>query len=293
MIGRAWRRTATGLLLVLLALLGGSGSASPAIDASQRRAALHAVALAADAALADIEARLRDAVDAGRRGAALVLEGSEDPAPHLQAAAAAARETAPLAMAARAEMRRLTGTAAAVAPEIAAPEGGPTADELLGIAGQLDDASLLAGLFVERRVAAAVVLRELQRALAALDRDDPRAALERIAAAEEAHGTVAAWVQPPAVLPVWLDTTGVLLDATRRMAVATQAGDLAAAERASRDYAAGAERAHTADVALGVAMAEAGSAVTGVPMRRLAEALAAVERQRAATASVLEATRRQ
>jgi hypothetical protein len=278
-------------VLVLCALLaarpGSPDDADPTV-AAERLAQLRAVAERADVGLAGVRAELQRAVEEGRRGSALTVEGDQPPASHFEAAAAAATRAADLAMAAARTSASLDAALAAVAPSFGSLPNGPVAVALDGLGLQMTAAARASGPFVDRRHAADGTLAALADALAALDDDDARAALVALDRADSARAKVAAWEEPPSVLPYWLDTTGGMLDAARRIAEATIDGDSAAAARAARAYRRAADQARRADTALALAMSESGAALAAVPLRALADALAAATAQRNAVSSVLQ-----
>jgi hypothetical protein len=289
------RGTAAGVLAILL--IGGSLAARPAVAASadppteaERQAWLLATAARADAALEQQLLRLTEAVDSARRGSALIVSGQDPPSPALERAAGMLEGARDEATAAAAAMTELRGTLACVRPEVAVlPDVGVAVDDLDSIAVQLRAAAAAAGPFVERRLATEATLAALAAALAALDRDDARAALLALGDADAARDEVAAWEEPPPSLAYWVDTTGALLAAARAIADAALAGDSAAVEIAAAAYSAAAERASPADRALALALAEAGSAIAAIPLRRLTDALTELTALRAAVASVISA----
>ena len=264
----------------------GATAADPALAAS-RQATLQDLAAADDAALAAVIAELQRAVDAGRRGSALVIQGETAPGPALLQAADAAARAAQLAVDSARADATVDGTWQSVRPDVAAPPAGPAAADLLGIDGQLRDAAAASDPFVARRRAAAATLDAMAEALAALDRDQPNAALTALDRAQAARAIVAHWPEPPVVLPFWLRTTNRMLNAARDIAHATLAGDAAAARRAGQAYERAAMHARRADTALALAISESGAALATVPLRRLADALDAATSRRAAMASVL------
>jgi hypothetical protein len=226
-------------------------------------------------------------VDAGRRGSAQTVEGDRPPATDFESAADAAARAAALAIPVEQSTTSLNGTLAAVAPSFGSVPDGPQAVTLERIGLQLTAAAQTSGPFVMRRHAAADVLAALADALAALDDDDATGALAALDRADAARATVAAWPEPPSVLPYWLHTTGGMLGAARRIARATIEDDPGAAAQAGRAYRRAAEQAHRADIALALAMTESGAALASVPLRGLADALAAVTAQREAVAAVM------
>jgi hypothetical protein len=273
-----------------LGMILAAGPAGAAVDpgiAASRRASLRAVATVDDHRLADLIAGLQAAVDAGRRGSARIIDGDTPPGQDLQDAAAAARAAVQLALPSSRADVVLDGTMASVQPETPLP-GGPTSAQLIGIDTQLLGAASAAEPFVQRRMAAAETVDALARALAALEGDRPHAALRALERAKAARAIVAAWDNPPTVLPFWLDTTGSMLSAARRIARATMAGDKEAAGRAGRDYQDAALDARRADTALALAISESGASLASTPLARLADALEAATARRAAMASVLQ-----
>jgi hypothetical protein len=282
---------AAGILILggcLAARPGGASSADPSREA-ERQAWLQASARRADTALEHLQAGLASAVDAARRGAALVVSGQDPPAAALNEAADTLDASTDAATAAIGAVARVRGTLACVRPSAAALPGDIDAiQDLAGIAVQLRESASAAGPLVERRQAAESTLAALGDALAALDRDDPQAALPHLDVADAALEQAAAWEEPPRSLAYWLETIGAMLAGARGVADAALAGDAAAEARAAAAYRAAAEQAARADGALELAIAESGSAVTVTPLRRLADALAVVTALRASLASVAE-----
>jgi hypothetical protein len=237
-------------------------------------------------ALEGLAAALGPARDAARRGAALVQSGDEPAAPALEEAAATLESATEEASTAAAAIETLAGVAAAARPGTDVPSvAGPA--ELRGIAGQLRDAAEAAGPFLDRRLAAARTLEHLESALAALDANDPSAALIALDQARSERSRLADWDPPPVTLPLWLRTSRRLIDAAEAIARAVLEGDAEAAERAGRRYAAAAEDARRADVSLALTLSETGDGLTATPLRRLATALADLERSRSVVASLM------
>jgi hypothetical protein len=231
---------------------------------------------------------LQLAIDAGRRGSALTIEGDRSPAPDFEEAAATAAAAKNEAAAAQGITAALDGTLAAVDPGFGPLPDGPDALALPGIGAQLTSAAEASDRFVERRGAAESTLEALAEALAALQDNEPSSALDALDRADAALRIVAGWDEPPVVLPFWLDTVSAMLAAVRRIAVATIQDDAAAAVRAGRAYRRAAEEARRADTALALALSESGAALAATPLRRLADALAAAAAQRDALAAVLQ-----
>jgi hypothetical protein len=270
---------AVALLGALLAARPAGGAADPTI-AADRVALLRAEATDAAARLDALIDQLQGALDAGRRGSALVVDGDESPRADLMEAAAtvdAASDEAALAAAATA---RVDGILVSVAPRRGPLPAGPSSTSFPGISAQFTSAAEAADAFVARRQATDQTLDALAAALAALDDDDPRSALAHLDRAQDALDAVRDWEEPPTVLPFWLDTTGELLSAARRIATASLAGDADAVARAADRSARAADDANRADSALAIAIAESGSSLAATPLQRLADALGAATAQR-------------
>jgi hypothetical protein len=276
------------LLGTLLALRAPGAEAGDPALAAGRAAVLHRLVAADDRQLAALAVELQRAIEAGRRGSALVIEGETPPAGDLERAAEAASRSADLAVLSQRADAAVDGTLRSVAPGgLATLPAGPRGGDLVGVDSQLHDAAAASGPFVARRQAAAETLDGLAAALAALRADDPQTALEALRHAADARARVAAWPDPPVVLPFWLRTTGSMLFSARRIAHASLNGDAAAAEGAARAYRRAARDARRADTALALAVSEAGASLASTPLARLADALQAVTTRRLAMASVL------
>lgn len=277
------------LLGALLAARPPGRAADPTI-AVERARVLRQQAMEADARLAALVDRLQSALDAGRRGSALVIDGDESPRPDLLTAAQGVAEASDEAAQAAAAAARVDGTLAAVAPRRGALPSGPSSALLPGISAGFTAAAEAADTFVDRRQATNQALDALADALAALEDDDPRAALAALDRAERSLDAVRDWEEPPSVLPFWLDTTGELVAAARRIATASLAGNADAVARAADRYARAADQAHRADTALAIAIAESGSSLAATPLQLLADALEAATDQRRALAAILGAS---
>jgi hypothetical protein len=277
--GRVRGATLAGVLLILLlALLFGLRPADPASadpsTAAARAAWLDGTARTAQSDLRRLAELLEAAVHDARSGGALTVAGDDPPAPPLNAAADRLDGGLQVAHDAELAITILRGTAAAVDPGLELPPSSMNRAALSSIAGQLRAAADAATSFVARRHATDAVLGDLGDALAALDRDQPQAALDSLARAAAPLELVRTWPSPPITLALWLTTTDALLAAVREMADASIADDPAAAEKAAADYAKAAEAARGADVSLALALSEGGAAVTAIPLRRLADGLA-------------------
>ncbi len=274
------------LLGAMLAARPAGAAADPTVAAARKAVLRHEATQAATRVDALID-RLQAAVDAGRRGSALVIEGDQSPRADLLKAAAAIDAASDEAALASAAAATVDGTLAAVAPHRGPLPAGPSTTLFPGISAQFTSAAEAADPFVARRQATEQTLDALGAALAALDDDDPRRALTELDRAQDALNTVREWKDPPTVLPFWLDTTGELLTAARRIAAASLAGDADAVARAADRYARAADDAKRADTALAIAIAESGSSLAATPLQRLAEALEAATTQRQALAEIL------
>ena len=263
-----------------------AGAASDPTVATERAAALRAEAAEATQRLDTLIAQLQNALDAGRRGSALVVDGDDSPRADLEDAARLLAAASDEAAQAGAAADRVEGMLAAVAPERGPLPAGPSSALLPGIAAQFTSAADAAEPFVARRHASADTLDALAAALSALDDDDPRSALTALERAESSLQAVRDWEDPPTVLPFWLDTTGELVAAARRIAEASLAGNAQAVKRAADRYARAADEARQADTALAIAIAESGSSLAATPLQLLADALEAATAQRQALAEI-------
>jgi hypothetical protein len=285
----------SGLLTVLalgalLATRPATASVADPATEARRVAALHAVALTADRALEDLIAGLRAAIDAGRTGSALIVEGERDPGAAFDRAAGRALVAEELAVDAAAAVAELQAVLSAVAPAIDPPPAGQPGS-LQAIAAQLTTAGQAGGPFVERRLAADATLSALADALQALNDNQAEAALRALDRAHASRAVVADWPRPPTVLPFWLHTTGDMIAAARDIAKATIARDPVAAASAGRAYERAAEGAHRADIALAIAISEVGNSLAVTPMRGLADALSAALIQRETVQAILATVR--
>lgn len=278
MIGAiAPRRIAVGIVVALVVGIGlglrsnDLSRADPAAAAARTRQ-LAAVAAAADDAVARLSAALAEALDHARRGAALIVAGTDAPAPALADAAERLVAAAAEVEALRKALAALAGTAAAVDPRAMVPSLGFDKPELLLIATQLRASAEAATIFVERRHATETIVQALADALAALDRDQPSRALDSLDGAKAPVALLEAWTERPPLLRYWMTISGDLLSAAGQIAAATLARDPTAVAAAAARYAEAAKAARGADNALNLTLAEEGSAVSSTPLRRLAAA---------------------
>jgi hypothetical protein len=128
----------------------------------------------------------------------------------------------------------------------------------------------------------------LEAALRELEGSDTAAAREALAGARERHAILAGWEPGLVTLPVWLETTGRLLDAIEDLLAAVEAGDPDGVAAAGDAVAAVGEEAREADVALRLAMSEGGAAIAGAPLERLADALRRIDETQLALMEIVE-----
>jgi hypothetical protein len=231
---------------------------------------LHERASAAASDLDALAARLSEATDAARAGAARTVTGDEPPGPSLEAAARLLEDAEPVASAARAAVDALRGAIQLAGAGVAVEQPVETG-ELSSVAAQLRATAAAADAFAEMRRRTERVPVLLDQALAALGRGDLDEA-ERLAdAARTDHDAVSAWEVDLVTLPIWIETTDAMIADVETIVRATRAGDRAAAEAAAQAFAGRSDEATTADRALRIAIGEGGSAVSGAPLRRLAE----------------------
>lgn len=278
---RARSSMAAGLaVLGLVAVFGQRPAAADLAAPQDRIATIEAYrdrAAAASAALEQLAAALEPGLDAGRRGSARIVAGDEPPGPSLTDAAAALEAAGDEADLLADRLGELRGSTAAVGDEPAAPADGL---ELRSIAAQLRDSAGAGDAFAAMRIRAEEVGAALDSALTALAADDTASAEERLAAARERHEVLSAWESGLVTLPIWLDTTGRLLDAIDTLVVAIEAGDAAAVAAAGEEVAALGDEAREADVALSLAISEGGGAIAQAPLQRLARVLREIDETR-------------
>ncbi|TMB84282.1 MAG: hypothetical protein E6J39_04300 [Chloroflexi bacterium] len=277
---------ALGLGAILAARSGDPFVADPAAVAALRST----IALQRTSSVAQLErlaTALTAALDEGRQGAALTIQGTDRPGPHLEAAAQSIANADPLVADAQALIRRLAGELAVWGR--AAPEADLALEpgKLASIGAQLRTSAGAADAFWSMRRATETTLTRLAEAFAAVDARDPGRALAAIDAAEASLGKVRTWPGSLLTLPIWTKATGDLLAALRSLAVAIRDHDLAGARAAEARYRTSAATAHRADIALAVAIAEGGSAASDNPLAAAASALRSVEEALVGVRSIL------
>ena len=253
----------------------GLRAADPAVadppGAAARAAGLLDATETADAALVRLADGLDAALEHARQGTALTVAG-EAPAPELISAADLLAAAGADATAAGGALRSLTGLTAAIRPGAAVPALSYAGPDLEQMAAQLRSGAEAATTFVERRHATEAVVDALAAGLAALEREDPTAAIAALDQADAPLALLEAWEERPPLLRYWMTTSRDLIAAAGDIARATIAHDPAAVEAAGKRYAAAAKTASGADNALAFTLSEEGSAISGTPLRRLAAA---------------------
>ncbi|MDQ2673042.1 MAG: hypothetical protein M3Y40_00090, partial [Chloroflexota bacterium] len=273
------------LVLVGVPLLG-PGWPDPAVNRAARTLVLER-ATAADDALAALETALSPGLDAGRRGAALVVSGTEAPGAELERAGAEIAAAEEAADRARRAVEALEGARLALG-EGEAVELDLASGEVGSVAAQLESAAPAANAFARMRTLAESLVARLERVLAALEDGALADARSGLAAVRADHDALAAWEVGLVTLPVWLDTTDAMIGALESILAATESGDNDAARAAAEDFARAVEDAAPADRALRIAIGEGGSAVTAAPLARLADLLRDVSTARLAVASIVQ-----
>jgi len=269
---------------VLLALLFGARSADSRVadpirvDWLTDEAAAHA--RAADAALEAAETLMRQATDEARRGQAAALGGLEDPTAALEAAGLGFEAAATPLADAHAALVVLGWTLRAIDPQESSPQLGLRPADLVAIGAQWRAAALPSAALTDMRWQAESTLEALNDGLAALDADDPSAALEALARATGHLEQVRDFNAELSTLAYWVDTVDALIAAARDIALAAQAGDAAALAAAQAAYDAAATNAGRADQALTIALGEAATGITSPASASSADALRAVRAAR-------------
>jgi hypothetical protein len=288
MIG-ARSAAAAGLALVGVGLVFGQRPAAAEQAAPQDVIATHAAyRQRADAALDAVdalEAVLDPGREAGRRGSARIVAGDDPPGPPLEEAAGSLEASVDEADALAALLAAVRGSTAADGSEPPTPVNG---QDLRSIASQLRDSAAAGEEFAAMRHRAEEVGIALDAALHALEAGDTTAASEELAGARERYEVLAAWDPELVTLPIWLDTTGRLLDAIDDLLAAVEAGDPDAVIVAGDAVAAVGEEAREADVALSLAMSEGGAAIARTPLERLAGVLRRLNETRGELTAILQ-----
>lgn len=230
----------------------------------------------ADAALATAEAQMLDATEEARRGQAAVLEGDDDPTIPLEAAGVGFESAAVTFRQAQMELMQLGWTFRAIDPQAAPPTLVLEPADVNAIGGQWRAAAPTCATLANLRRQAEGALEALDAALAALDADEPAAALDAVETAAADVNLVREFTDSLATLGFWVDTVDALIDAGRDIAQAAQAGDAVALAEAQGRYQVAASNASRADQALTIALGEAAAQATGPASSSSAAALRAV-----------------
>jgi hypothetical protein len=299
-LARRWRlrvsRPGRGVLLGLAGVLAvgalfgqrpaAAASADPVAAAAQAGNTRAHAARAGDL-LEQLRSRIEAAIAEGRLGAALTVQLGDQPGPRFEAAGRLLAAADPLVSRVRGALTDLAGDLAVAGKVGGAPDLALQPGRLASISADMTSTGAAADGFRGLHQATATLLDALSNALANLEDGRPAAALDALGPADAALAQVHEWPGQLATLPVWADTTGRLLAAVRRLAVAVRDGDDAAARSAAAAYRAAASDARHADTALAIAIAEGGNAVSGTAMAAAAEALRETEAALAAVQSLL------
>jgi hypothetical protein len=276
--------------ITLIALFFGARPTDQANADPVRVAALRALATEqatrADGALRDVEDLLNAGLREASRGQSAVLGGTDDPAAIMEQAALSAEAAAAHTELARAALAELAWTLRILEPEAPPPAISSEPADLVDLAARWRTTGPPLAAEADLRRAAESTLGALESALAALDRDDPAAALAALADAEASLDLVRDSVDGVTTLPFWIATVDGLLDAATDIALAAQAGDAEAMAAARAAYEAAADEAGRADQALAIALGEAAAGITGPPSAVSAEILREVAAARAALAAL-------
>jgi hypothetical protein len=278
--------------IALVAVVFGARPADEAAADPVQRAELWRLASAqaeqADLALRDVEDLLNAGMREASRGQSAVLGGNDDPAAIMDQAALPFENAAGHLELAHSAMDELSWTLRALDPDTPPPSLAPGPAELVDLGARWRATGLPLAAQADLRRAAEATLGALGSGLAALDRDDPEAALAALADAEAALDVVreAAATSAATTLPFWIATVDALLDAATDVATAAQAGDAEALAAAQARYEAAAEDAERADQALTIALGEAASGITASPSAMSADLLREVAEARAAVAAL-------
>jgi hypothetical protein len=277
---------AAGLVVLL-----GSGGPDPGVALrAGHLVATHAGE--ADAALAELETALADALADGREGVARTATGTEPPGPSFLAAAERLDAAGATVERADRAVRALGAARVAALPDVPAIDATIRQSDVAAMAIELRTLAASADGFVGLRRRAEGLNELLATALARTEAGDHVGAEAAVAAARTDYDAVAAWESGLASMPVWLETTGELLDATEHLVAAAAAGDAPAVAAAADRIAALEEDAVFADRALRIAMSEGASFAAEGPMAALAEAERRTIDTRAQVVSILQTVAR-
>lgn len=278
--------------LAVVAVVFGARPADQATADPVQTAALRQLAteqaLRADGALRDIEDLLNAGMREAGRGQSAVLGGTADPTAIMDQAALSFEAVAGQIDEAQDALADLAWTLRVLEPDVPPPSLAHGPEDLVDLGARWRATGLPLAAEADLRRAAEATLSALGSALAALERDDPAAALAALADAEASLDVVrgSQGEVPGGTLPFWITTVDALLDAAGDIARAAQAGDANALAVAQAAYDAAADDADRADRALVIALGEAAAGITGPPSALSAELLREVEAARAALAAL-------
>jgi hypothetical protein len=278
--------------LIVVAVMFGARPTDLATADPVRQAALRQLASeqaeAADLALGDVEDLLGTGVREAGRGQAAVLGGSADPALIMDTAGVSFETAAEQAENAEAALADLAWTLQVLDAEASSPTLSYGPAELVDLGARWRATGLPLAAAADLRRTAEATLGALGSALAALDRDDPTAALAALADAEASLDVVRGFAERGGVptLPFWISTVEALLAAATDITNAALAGDPVALAAAQAAYEAAAGDAERADQALAIALGEAAAGITSGAAATSADALRDVAAARAALAGL-------
>jgi hypothetical protein len=276
--------------IALVAVLG-AGAPDPGVAIEADRV-VHSRAVAADAALRELEAALGAALDDARAGAARTAAGDEPPGPSLLAAADGLDAAVPIAERADRAVRALGAATRSASAQAAPIDASVPPEALATLAAELRALATSADGFAALRGRAEGLGGLLADALEATENGDLAAAESALSAARADHEQLVAWESGLTSFPVWLDATDELLTAADQLLAAVRSGDDEAAAAAARRVTGLEDDAVFADRALRIAMSEGAAFVADGPVLRLAEAERHTADTRAQVASILQAVAR-
>jgi hypothetical protein len=285
------RRVVAALAAVtMVAVAFGARPSDQATADPVRQASLRALAseqaTQADAALRDVEDLLNTGLRDASRAQSAVLGGTDDPAAIIERAAGSIETAAAHTGLAQGALAELAWTLRAIDPDAPPPALAHGPADLVDLAARWRASALPLAAEADLRRAAESTLGALGSGLAALERDDPAAALAALADAEVALDVVRESSDGLTTLPFWIETVDGLVAAATDIAHAAQAGDAEALAAAQRAYELAAAESIRADQALTIALGEAAAGITAPPSEMSAAILRDVAAARAALAGL-------
>jgi hypothetical protein len=243
-------------------------------------------AIRADGELQDIEGLLEAGMREASRGQSAVLGGTADPVAIMDQAGLSFEAAAEQAEAAHSALAELAWTLRALEPDAPPPTLSHGPADLVDLGARWRATGLPLAAAADLRRGAEATLGALGSGLAALDDDDPAAALAALADAEASLDVVRESGGELDTLPFWITTVDALISAATDIALAAQAGDPDALAAARQAYELAAAESIQADQALGIALGEAAANVTASPSALSGEVLRDVAAARAALAAL-------